>query len=73
MWVFNWGVFWAVLTAVLAAILSAASVIWLLSTAFPLTVSLSMADHNAIVGKLTSIESLVQEIAIHVEINHADQ
>lgn len=53
--------------------LVSSSVIWLLSTAFPLTVSLSMADHNAIVGKLDSIESLVQEIAIHVEVNHADQ
>lgn len=53
MWTFNWGVFWAVL----AAILSAASVIWLLSTALPLTVSLCMADSS----KLDSIESLLQD------------
>jgi hypothetical protein len=59
MWQFNWGVFWAAL----AALIAASGIVWMIALVLPLNVALTMADHNAIVGKLESIESLLQEIA----------
>jgi hypothetical protein len=58
MWQFNWGVFWAVLSALLAA----SEIVWMVAIVMPLNVTLTMADHNAIVGKLGSIESLLLEM-----------
>jgi hypothetical protein len=60
MWSFNWGVFWAMLPALVIANAIAKVVAILL----PWNVTLSLSDSQAlqsIVGKLESIESLLEE------------
>ena len=52
-WNFNWGVFWAVLAAF--AIMRA------LAVAFPLSVTMTMADFRAIIDRLDSIDSKIED------------
>lgn len=57
MWSFDWSVFWAALAAFGIVQL----VMHVLAIGFPLNVSLSLYDFQAIVGKLESIESYLME------------
>lgn len=51
---FNWGVFWSVLAAILVG--------RIVAVAFPLSVTLTMADFREIMAKLGSIEGNVERM-----------